>query len=217
MPPFCGVNVHVLPGGPIPTNAYLLTEPALGQALLVDAPEGIWSQVEPILGAEHCRLGMLWLTHGHWDHTQGAAEVVRRSGAVTYAHPADRLLYERPELMRSLTFPGAVLEPVAIGRWLGDGDGVDALGLRAAVSHVPGHCPGSLMFAFAGARAAFPGDAIFRGSVGRTDIPGGDFAQLEASIRRRIYTLPDDTRLYPGHGGPTTVGAEKATNPYVRA
>jgi hydroxyacylglutathione hydrolase len=217
MRPSCGVNVHVLPAGPIPTNAYLLTEPGLGEAVLVDAPEGIWEQVEPLLAAERCRLAMLWLTHGHWDHTQGAAEVVRRSGAKAHGHAADRLLYERPELMRSLTFPGAVLEPVAIDRWLEDGACVDALGARAAVSHVPGHCPGSLMFHFPGARAAFPGDAIFRGSIGRTDIPGGDLGQLEASIRGRIYALPDETQLFPGHGGPTTVGAEKATNPYVRA
>jgi glyoxylase-like metal-dependent hydrolase (beta-lactamase superfamily II) len=217
MQPSCVVNVHVLPGGPIPTNAYLLTEPGLGEAVLVDAPLGVWAQVEPILAAERCRLGMLWLTHGHWDHTQGAAEVVRRSGARTHGHPEDRPLYEHPELMRPLVFPGAVLEPVAIDRWLGDGDRVKALGVAAAVSHVPGHCPGSLMFHFEEAKAAFPGDAIFRGSVGRTDIPGGDFAQLEASIRGRIYVLADDTQLYPGHGGPTTVGAEKATNPYVRA
>jgi glyoxylase-like metal-dependent hydrolase (beta-lactamase superfamily II) len=211
------VNVHVLPAGPIPTNAYLLTDPALGAAVLVDAPLGVWAQVEPILKAERCKLAMLWLTHGHWDHTQGAAEVVRKSGAMTHGHPADRPLYLKPELMKPLVFPGAVLEPVGIDRWLEDGDTIEAFGQKVGVRHVPGHCPGSLMFHFAGERAAFPGDAIFRGSVGRTDIPGGDFAQLEASIRTRIYTLADETALYPGHGGPTSVGAEKATNPYVRA
>lgn len=210
------MNVHVLPSGPIQTNAYLLTAPERGEAVLIDAPEGVWGLVEPLLGSQKCRLGQLWLTHGHWDHTQGAAEVVRSSGARTSAHRADRPLYENPELMRGLMFPGAVIEPVAVDRWLEDGERIEALGQPVLVRHVPGHCPGSLMFYFAMAGAAFAGDALFRGSVGRTDIPGGDFSVLESSIRTRIYALPPQTTVYPGHGGPTTVGDERASNPHVR-
>ena len=210
------MNVHVLPAGPIQTNAYLLTLPLTGEAVLVDAPDGIWQEVEPVLKAERCRLTRLWLTHGHWDHTQGAAEVVRRTGAEVSAHCADRPLLENPEVMRPLIFPGMAVEPVVVNRWLEDGDSIDALGEKVRVSHVPGHCPGSLMFYFAGAGAAFSGDALFRGSVGRTDLPGGDPGQLERSIRSRIYTLPDATKVYSGHGEPTTVGAEKKHNPHVR-
>jgi hydroxyacylglutathione hydrolase len=209
------VNVHVLLAGPIQTNAYLLTSPPTGEAVLIDAPGGVWEQAEPLLKGEGCRLARLWLTHGHWDHTQGAAEVVRRTGAEVSAHRADRPLIETPEVMRLLLIPGLVLEPVVVDRWLEDGDSVDALGEKVRVRHVPGHCPGSLMFYFAGAGAAFAGDALFRGGVGRTDLPGGDFGQLERSIRSRIYTLPDSTTVFPGHGGPTTVGEEKAHNPYV--
>jgi hydroxyacylglutathione hydrolase len=211
------VNVHVLPGGPVHTNAYLLTAPASGEAVLVDAPEGAWEMVEPLLKAEGCRLTGLWLTHGHWDHTLGAAEVVRRTGAEVSAHRADRPLIETPEVMRPLLMPGVVVEPVRVDRWLGDGDSFVALGDTVRVSHVPGHSPGSLMFHFAGAGAAFPGDALFRGSVGRTDLPGASFDVLEKSIRSRIYTLPDSTTVFPGHGEPTTVGEEKASNPHVRA
>ncbi len=211
------MNVHVLPAGPIQTNAYLLTEPATGEAVLVDAPEGVWKKVEPLIKAERCRLTGLWLTHGHWDHTQGAAEVVRKTGAEVSAHLADRPLIETPEVMRPLLIPGIVVEPVKVDRWLGDGESLGALGETVRVSHVPGHCPGSLMFYFAGAGAAFSGDALFRGSVGRTDLPSGDFDQLENSIRSRIYTLPDSTTVYPGHGESTTVGEEKAHNPHVRA
>jgi glyoxylase-like metal-dependent hydrolase (beta-lactamase superfamily II) len=210
------VNVHVLPSGPIQTNAYLLCDPSRAEAVLIDAPLGVWALAEPILKAERCKLGMLWLTHGHWDHTQGAAEVVRKSGARVLGHVADKRLYEEPGLMKPLMFPGTVVEPVRVDRWLEDGDLLEAFGEPVTVRHVPGHCPGSLMFHFAGAGAAFAGDALFRGSVGRTDIPGGDFGQLEASIRTRIYTLPDETVVYPGHGGRTTVGGEKAGNPYVR-
>jgi hydroxyacylglutathione hydrolase len=212
----CGVNVHVLPAGPIETNAYLLTQPSTGDAVLVDAPEGIWAKVEPILKKEGCRLSALWITHGHWDHTQGAAEVVRKSGAKVIAHAADRLLIETPEVMRPLILPGLVVEPTKVDRWVQDGETVDGVGEKARVSHVPGHSEGSVMFYLPGARAAFGGDALFRGSVGRTDLPGGDAALLEKSIRTRIYTLPDETTVFPGHGGPTTVGQEKGTNPHVR-
>jgi glyoxylase-like metal-dependent hydrolase (beta-lactamase superfamily II) len=210
------VNVHVLPAGPIQTNAYLVTEPATGEAVLIDAPEGVWAQVEPLLRKEGCRLTALWLTHGHWDHTQGAAQVARKSGAPTHAHRDDRTLIETPEVMRPLLMPGLVVEPTKVDRWLEDRETLDALGERVRVSHVPGHAPGSLMFYFPRAGAAFVGDALFRGSVGRTDLPGGDFGKLENSIRSRIYTLPDETRVFPGHGGPTTVGEEKANNPHVR-
>jgi hydroxyacylglutathione hydrolase len=211
------VNVHVLPAGPIQTNAYLLTEPSTGEAVLIDAPEGVWSQVEPILRREGCTLTALWLTHGHWDHTQGAAEVARTSGAPILAHRSDQPLIETPEVMRPLMIPGLVVEASKVDRWVEDGETVEALGEKVRVSHVPGHAPGSLMFYFPGAGAAFSGDALFRGNVGRTDLPGGDFDQLEKSIRTRIYTLPDETTVFPGHGETTTVGEEKANNPHVSA
>ena len=210
------MNVHVLPGGPVQTNAYLLAEPATGEAVLIDAPEGVWAKVIGLLKDEGCRLEALWLTHGHWDHTLGAAEVVRESGARVFAHEADQLLIETPEVMRPLLLPGIVVEPVTVNRWLEDGEVVDALGERVRVSHVPGHSAGNLQFYLPKAASAFVGDALFRGSIGRTDLPGGDFGELERSIRTRIYTLPDETTVFPGHGEPTTVGEEKANNPYVR-
>jgi hydroxyacylglutathione hydrolase len=211
------VIVHVLPAGPILTNAYLLTDGPTGEAILIDAPEGIWSQIEPILRREGSRLAGLWLTHGHWDHTQGAAQVARKTGAPIFAHLDDRLLIETPEVMMPFLIPGLLVEPSRVGRWVADGDSINALGEKVRVSHVPGHAPGSLMFYFPDSAAAFSGDALFRGNVGRTDLPRADFAQLEKSIRTRIYTLPDATTVYPGHGGTTTVGDEKANNPYVRA
>ena len=210
------MNVHCLPAGPIQTNAYLITEPGTGQAVLIDAPLGVWAEAEPVLRSEGCRLVALWLTHGHWDHTQGAAEVVRKARVPVSAHRADQPLYETPEVMRPLLPPSLTVEAVKVDHWLDDGAVLEALGQEVRVGHVPGHCPGSLMFYFPSASAAFSGDALFQGSVGRTDLPGGDRAQLEHSIRTRLYTLPDETRVYPGHGDPTTVSEEKSTNPYVR-
>jgi glyoxylase-like metal-dependent hydrolase (beta-lactamase superfamily II) len=214
--PFGLVNIHVLPAGPIPTNAYLLTEPGLGEAVLIDAPDGIWEEAKPILENEKCRLKELWITHGHWDHTQGGARVVRESGARVRAHKADRKLIETPEVMSAFLEPGMKLEPVTIDSFLEPGERLSALGTTAEVRHVPGHCPGNVLFYFSSAGAAFVGDALFCGSIGRTDLPGGDFPTLERSIRTQIYTLPDETTVYSGHGPETSVGDEKAANPYVR-
>jgi glyoxylase-like metal-dependent hydrolase (beta-lactamase superfamily II) len=219
------MHIHILPAGPIQTNAYLLTEPARGEAVLIDAPGGVWAEVEPILRKEKCRLVELWLTHGHWDHMQGAAEVVRATGARVRAHAADRPLIETPEVMKRFMMPGQELEPVKVDAWLQPGETMAVLGTTAEVRHVPGHCPGNVLFyvlpAIASAKegastgAAFVGDALFAGNVGRTDLPGGDFAVLEKSIRSQIYTLPDATSVFPGHGPDTTVGEEKRNNPYV--
>jgi glyoxylase-like metal-dependent hydrolase (beta-lactamase superfamily II) len=215
MPWIEAVNLHVRPAGPIQTNAYLLTEPARGEAVLIDAPGGVWAAIEPILAAEKCRLTEVWLTHGHWDHMQGAAEVVRATGARTRGHPADRAMFETPDLMERFMGARLGLEAVTIDTWVAPGDRLAALGTEAEVRHVPGHCPGNVLFYFAAARTAFVGDALFNRGIGRTDFPGGSFEQLEHSIRSQIYSLPGETVVYPGHGPATTVAEEMAENPYV--
>jgi glyoxylase-like metal-dependent hydrolase (beta-lactamase superfamily II) len=210
------VKLHVLPAGPIQTNAYLLTAADRGEAILIDAPGDIAADLEPILAAEKCRLVELWITHGHWDHTQGAAEVVRRTRATTRAHADDRVMIETPDIMERFMGESMGLEPLHVDHWLTAGEVLTALGQRVEVRHVPGHCPGNVLFYFPALQAAFVGDALFKGSVGRTDLPQGDFDQLEQSIRSQIYTLPDETTVFPGHGSSTTVAAEKSGNPYVR-
>lgn len=210
------VHLHVLPAGPIQTNAYLLSLPSRREAVLIDAPAGVWSEVEPILKKEGCRLTELWLTHGHWDHIQGVAEVVRATGAKIRAHADDRAMLETPEMVERFMGERLALEPVRVDCWLTPGERLAALGTSAEVRHVPGHCPGNVLFYFAALEAAFVGDALFNGSIGRTDLPGGDFARLERSIREQIYTLPEKTVVFPGHGPKTTVGDERARNPYVR-
>lgn len=209
------MNLHVLPAGPIQTNAYLLTEPARGEAVLIDAPGDVWPEVKEILGREACVLKELWITHGHWDHMQGGAEVVRESGAVVKAHADDRLLIETPEVMERFMRERLNLQAVKVDTWVQQGDRFDALGTMVEVRHVPGHCPGNVLFYFAGLGAAFVGDALFNGSIGRTDLPGGNFEQLERAIREQIYTLPPNTVVFPGHGPRTTVERERTTNPHV--
>lgn len=210
------MQLYVLPAGLIQTNAYLLVAPERKEAVLIDAPGEVWEEVKPLLDRHDARLVGLWITHGHWDHTQGGAEVVAASGAKVYAHRADQVLIETPEVMEVFLGRGISLSPIKVDVWVEQGTRWSALGMDVEVRHVPGHCPGNVLFYFPAAHAAFVGDALFAGSVGRTDLPGGSSETLLAAIRSQIYTLPDATTVYPGHGPATTVGAEKAGNPYVR-
>lgn len=209
------MNIHVLPAGPIQTNAYLLAAPDLQEAVLIDAPGSIWQQIEPILAAEKCRLCEVWLTHGHWDHTQGGAEVVAATHARVRAHRDDQVLIENPDVMEQFLIPGTRLGPMKIDEFVQQGQRWTALGQTVEVRHVPGHCPGNVVFYWQALPAAFVGDALFHSGVGRTDLPGGSFERLERSIREQIFTLPDDTVIYPGHGPETSVGVERETNPFV--
>jgi len=209
------VKLCILPSGPIDTIGYLLLAPERGEAVLIDAPGDIWEQVKPILEKEKCKLTELWITHGHWDHTQGGAEVVAATGAQVRAHLDDKPMIETPEIMSAFLMPGITLLPIQVDHWMAQGDRFKALGQEIEIRHVPGHCPGNILFYFPALHAAFVGDALFCGSVGRTDLPGGSFEVLEKAIRTQIYTLPDETKVYPGHGSDTTVGDEKQSNPYV--
>lgn len=209
------MKIHVLPSGPIQTIGYLLTEGT--EAVLVDAPAGIMARIQPVLAKEGCTLQELWLTHGHWDHTQEAAKLVRETGARVRGHEADRVLFENPAIMEERLGHKLGLEPVRVDHWARQGERFTALGREFQVRHVPGHCPGNILFYQREAKTAFVGDALFKAGVGRWDLPGGDFEVLARSIREQIYTLPDDTLVFPGHGPRTTVGEEKAGNPYVAA
>lgn len=211
------MNLHVRPSGLIQTNAYLLTDPERGEAILIDAPGEVWTKVQAILEAEKCQLKELWITHGHWDHTQGAAEVVRETGARVIAHADDKVMIETPEVMNRFMEEKLNLETVSVDQWVAQGDILEALGVQVEVRHVPGHCPGNVLFYFSDTGSAYVGDALFKASIGRTDLPGGDFEQLERAIREQIYTLPPETIVYPGHGPETTVDEERMNNPHVRA
>jgi glyoxylase-like metal-dependent hydrolase (beta-lactamase superfamily II) len=211
------VKIHVLPSGPIQTVGYLLTEAKLGAAVLIDAPGDILAKVQPVLAKEGCELKELWLTHGHWDHMQDAAEVNQRTGALIRAHQDDEGLIETPEIMEGFMGQKMGLKGAKVDAWLKHGDRLAALGRNFEVRHVPGHCPGNVLFYAADAKVVFVGDALFNGGVGRWDLPGGDFDVLAQSIRQQIYTLPDETVVFPGHGPRTTIGAEKTGNPFVSA
>jgi hydroxyacylglutathione hydrolase len=208
------MEIHTLPAGPIQTNAYLVLDREGGRAVLIDAPHGVWDEIGPALADAGARLEALLLTHAHWDHT-GDATIIQATGVPVYAHEADRPLYENPDIQEMFSIPGFAIPTVRMDHAVAQGDRLNLVGQEIEVRHVPGHCAGNVLFHFPALGAAFVGDAIFAGSVGRTDFPGCSMAVLERSIRTQIYTLPPETRLLPGHGPETTVARERATNPFV--
>lgn len=197
--------------GPLATNCYLVREDGAEGALLIDPgaePDTILRAVE----AEAVPVAGIVCTHGHPDHTGALRKVVAATGAPVYVHAADASLLAR-------TWPEYAVDevPAAPGtevRLLRDGDavGVGQTGLR--VLHTPGHCPGAIVLY--GGEVAFTGDTLFAGSVGRTDLPGGDPSALEASLRRLVLELSPITLIYPGHGPSSVLTQELVSNPWLK-
>jgi glyoxylase-like metal-dependent hydrolase (beta-lactamase superfamily II) len=204
-------EVICLTNGVYQENCYILSDPDVHRAVLIDPGEEADLFLRRIETAE-LELEGIWLTHAHIDHVMGVRAIVERTSAPVYLHPSDRPLYD------SVAQQGAWLgvradAPPPPDHEIEAGDTLTLGSLSFTVRHVPGHSPGGV--AFVGHGMAFAGDALFAGSIGRTDLPGGNTETLLASIRSELFTLPDDTVVYPGHGPETTVGREKATNPFL--
>jgi len=215
-------KLEVLPVGPLQMNAVLLTGqgPRGNEAILIDPGE------EParLLGAieaSGCILTTLLATHGHFDHVGAAAAIQEVHDLPLVCHEDDLpIIQEMPAIQTAYGFPSSTVPRLQPD--LFHGTTLPFAGGSIQVRHVPGHSPGQVMFILPEPSSgslpgcAIVGDCLFAGSIGRTDLPGGDFATLEKSIREHIYTLPDDTIVVSGHGPDTTVGREKTTNPFVR-
>ncbi|GER81305.1 MAG: MBL fold metallo-hydrolase [Anaerolineales bacterium] len=202
--------------GPAQTNAYLVADPDTRDAAVID-PAWDGRRILSAAQARGWRIAHLWYTHAHFDHIGGAAEIADALNPLPLValHPSDHVLWRAGGGGAYFGFkidPGP--EPAidfTHGQILRLG------GSRFEVRYTPGHTPGHCVLYCADANVCFCGDLIFAGSVGRTDLPGGDWDTLEKSIREQIYTLPDETRLLSGHGEETTVGKEKRYNPFVSA
>ena len=209
-----GMKIYSQELGMAATNVYLFLDEDTGRAVVFDAPERAFEFVDLVRKETPFEVDALFLTHGHWDHMLDAWRF-SEAGIPVYGHPDDQPLFEEAEAQRGFTFGERELKSVKINHWLRVEEPLSILGKATEVRHVPGHCPGNVLFYLPEMELAVVGDAIFAGSIGRTDLPGGSMELLEKSIRDQIYSLPEQTRLLPGHGPVTSVGQERATNPFV--
>lgn len=209
--------IHQIPAWVTATNAWVVADEPGGTAFVVDAPP------EPDeVGAYIEEMGLvvagILLTHGHVDHMGGSGVLVRRTGATAWVHPDDDFLTRDPATQLRILFgmvpPGDFAAPTAMGQ-LTDGQTLSLAGTDVEVVHTPGHTPGHCCFHLADEGVLFAGDQLFAGSVGRTDLPGGSYDDLMASMRHRVLVLDDETRVLPGHGPETTVGVERRHNPFL--
>ncbi|HEX5727267.1 MAG TPA: MBL fold metallo-hydrolase [Longimicrobiaceae bacterium] len=204
--------VRAFTGGLFAENTYLVACARTGAGILVD-PGAAAPQALAAAGQAGVRVESIVLTHAHLDHVEGLAGAKRATGAPVYLHPDDGQLYQGAPLQAQM-FGLPPLEPLPpVDHPLEHGGVVRFGECELAVRHAPGHAPGHVVLV--GDGFALVGDVIFMGSIGRTDLPGGDFATLMGSIRAEVLTLPDATVLYNGHGPETTVGHERVSNPFV--
>jgi hydroxyacylglutathione hydrolase len=208
------LEVRIVPVTPFQQNASVLVCRDSGAAAVVD-PGG---DLERILGAveqAEGRLEQILLTHAHLDHAAATAELAERAGVpIIGPHRDDAFLIESlPDHAARFGFPPA--RTFAPDRWLEDGDTVEVGRVTLRVRHCPGHTPGHVVFVSEQDRVAVVGDVLFQGSVGRSDLPGGNHDQLVSSIRERLWPFGEDVTFVPGHGPTSTFGHERKFNPFV--
>lgn len=205
----------IVPVTPFQQNCTLIWSDETKVGAVVD-PGGDLDRIEAAIAGQGITIEKILLTHGHIDHAGGAAELRERLGVpIEGPHEADRYLLDSlPETGANYGLDGARV--VTPDRWLGDGDVVEVGGLTFDILHAPGHSPGSVVFMSRDARFALVGDVVFKGSVGRTDLPGGSHEQLIRAIKEKVLPLGDDVAFIPGHGPTSTLGEERQTNPFLQ-
>lgn len=207
------LEVRSFTSGGFGENAYLVRRPGEEAAVAIDPGSGVVEMIR-VIEEEGLRLAAILLTHAHIDHIEGVAELVRHAPAPIHLHSDAVGWYERA-VEQALVFGVELEAPPPADELLNGGEVLDLAGVRWEVRNAPGHAPGHVIFYVKDAGVAFVGDVVFQGSIGRSDLPGGDFARLMRSIREEVLTLPDETVLYSGHGPATTVGHERISNPFL--
>ncbi|PMS30771.1 glyoxylase-like metal-dependent hydrolase (beta-lactamase superfamily II) [Trinickia symbiotica] len=208
------MKVFVIPVTPFQQNCTLLVCEATHHAAVVD-PGGDVERIVQAIEQEKVTLEKVFLTHGHLDHCGGAKAIAARYGVPIEGPQVDERFWIDQLATQSQRFGFPPAEPFEPDRWLVDGDTVRFGNESLDVYHCPGHTPGHVVFVSSAHRIALVGDVLFAGSIGRTDFPRGNHADLIASIRTKLWPLGDDITFVPGHGPTSTFGEERRTNPFV--
>lgn len=213
------------PAGMFQTNCYLLAADGAAECVVVDPGQDAAGPLRTLMAEAGVSPAAVLLTHGHLDHTWSAQQVCDEFGIPAYIHPDDRHMLADPASGLGPSLGGVVAgmefqEPGTV-KDLRDGEVLELAGIEFRVDHTPGHTRGSVVLRVTAQTAqgpvevAFTGDTLFAGSVGRTDLPGGDHRAMLASIAGKLLPLPDSTVILPGHGESSTIGAERASNPFL--
>ena len=209
------VRAAIIPVTEFQQNCTLLWDNDTMQAVVID-PGGDLPRVREAIAETKVKVEKIWLTHGHIDHAGAAAELRDELGVpIEGPHRAEEFLLGHIAAS-GLKFGMFSARNVVPDRWLDEGDEVEIGTLKFAVLHCPGHSPGSIAFVHAGERFAILGDVLFAGSIGRSDLPGGDHAALLRSINDKLLPLGDDVAFICGHGPASTIGIERASNPFLK-
>jgi glyoxylase-like metal-dependent hydrolase (beta-lactamase superfamily II) len=207
---------EIIPVGVLGCNCSIVGDEASREAIVIDPGEEV-DRILDILERHGLTVKIIAITHAHIDHIGGAARLRSLTGAPVYMHQEDSFLSDRLDMQAAWLGMETPHENPGIDRPLREGDTLRAGSIEATVLHTPGHTPGSISLFLPAQNTAIAGDTLFRGSIGRTDLPGGDSAEIAKSIRGKLYTLPEDAIVVPGHGEKTTIGYEKKFNPFVRS
>ncbi len=204
--------------GPFQKNGYVLGCERTRAAVYIDPGDEV-EHLLAFIAEQHLKVGAILLTHAHVDHVSGVAEARRRLKVPIYLHQADQQLYDNASQQGAM-FGLQVEQPPPVDRHYTDQESISFGDYVVMVHHTPGHAPGGVCLAVSrrdaeGAPALFVGDTLFAGSIGRTDLPGGDYDVLMRAITEVLFAFPDESIVYSGHGPETTIGQERRSNPFV--
>jgi len=209
------IDARMFTVGPVQENCYFVRLPDAERAVIVDPGDEAERLLEALNALNITAVEAILLTHTHFDHVGAVAPVARATGAPVYCPELETQVLA--DINAYVRWPGfGPFESYDADHTVAGGETLDLAGLQFEVSFVPGHSPGHVAYALRDHQAIFSGDVLFQGSVGRVDLPGGDWPTLLSSIQQLVDAYPAETTVYPGHMGLTTLGAERDTNPFLR-